>query len=79
MSDQRRTDREANTQFRVSRFMQNGGRWFFFTREGTLEGPFCFQHEAEERLEIYKRVMSSGFMPLDSKLALQPLDTANFR
>lgn len=79
MFDQRRTDSEACTQFRTSRLVQNGGQWFFFTREGTMEGPFGFQHEAEERLEIYKRVMSSGFMPPDSTLAIQPLDAPNSR
>jgi len=73
MFDQRRTDCESSFQFRTSRFFRDGGKWFFYTREGTAEGPFGFRHEAEERLEVYKKVMSSGFMPPDSKLAMQPL------
>ena len=73
MDDQRKTDIEINTLFRTSRFVQTGGKWFFFTREGTMEGPFGFKHEAEERLETYKRVMASGFMPLDSELAVQTI------
>jgi hypothetical protein len=79
MYNYRKTGSEVNTLFRTSRFIQNGGEWFFFTREGTMEGPFAFKHKAEERLEIYKRVMSSGFMPLDSELAIQPLDVPNSR
>ena len=74
MYDQRKTDDEVSTLFRTKRFIQNEGMWFFFTREGTMEGPFGFKHEAEERLEVYKRVMSSGFMPLNSELAIQSLD-----
>ena len=77
MFDQRKTDVEFCTRYRTGRFIENGGAWFFYTREGTMEGPFGFKHEAEERLEIYKKVMSSGFMPLNSELAIQPLDVAN--
>ena len=79
MYDQRKTDDEVSTLFRTKRFIQNEGMWFFFTREGTMEGPFAFKHEAEERLEVYKRVMSSGFMPLNSELAIQSLDVPKSR
>jgi len=75
MFNQRTTDCETSTQFRSSRFFQDGGKWFFYTREGTVEGPFGFRYEAEERLEVYKKVMASGFMPPDSTLAIQPLVT----
>lgn len=75
MDEQRKTDRGSYTKFRTRRFTKSGGNWFFFTREGTMEGPFGFLHEAEERLDIYKKVMSSGFMPLDSKLSIEPIDT----
>jgi hypothetical protein len=74
MYDSRKTDLKACTKYRTNRFIRNGGEWFFSTREGTMEGPFGFKHEAEDRLEIYKRVMASGFMPGDSKLALDPLE-----
>ena len=73
MYERRKTDTRVKTLFRTSRFVQNAGKWFFFTREGTMEGPFGFKHEAEERLEIYKRVMASGFMPPDSELTIQPM------
>mgnify|MGYP001813717195 FL=1 len=36
-----------------------------------MEGPFSSMQEAGDRLETYKRVMSSGFMPEDSKLAIE--------
>jgi hypothetical protein len=73
MANQRKTDKQAATKYRTSRFMKEGEKWYFSTREGTMEGPFTFKHEAEERLENYKKVMSSGFIPLHSKLAVQPL------
>jgi len=79
MYDQRRTDSQACARFRTNRFIKDGDKWFFCTREGTTEGPFGFKHEAEERLEVYKRVMQSGFMPKDSELAIQPLDTPGTR
>ena len=74
MYDSRKTDLKDCTKYRTKRFIRNGGEWFFSTREGTMEGPFGFKHESEDRLEIYKRVMASGFMPGDSKLALDPLE-----
>jgi hypothetical protein len=32
---------------------EEGGGWFFFTREGTIEGPFINQKQADIGLEIY--------------------------
>jgi hypothetical protein len=72
MEDNRRTDRETRKWFRSSRFFQQEGCWYFYTREGSMEGPFVLLDQAEERLAEYIKVMNSGFMPRDSKLALEP-------
>ena len=56
VDDQRKTDLGAHTKYRTSRFMKDVEKWYFFTREGTMEGPFGIKHEAEYRLETYKRV-----------------------
>jgi hypothetical protein len=73
MNSQRKTDKEATTKYRTGRFFKDGEKWYFYTREGTMEGPFGFKHEAEERLENYKKIMASGFIPPDCELSIQPL------
>lgn len=72
MADIRRTDSEARKWFRSSRFFKEGASWFFYTREGTMEGPFDTLSTAETRLEEYVKIMRSGFMPNDSKLRVEP-------
>ena len=74
MPSHRKTDKEAATKYRTSRFYKDGGKWYFYTQEGTMEGPFTFKQDAEERLENYKKIMTSGFIPSESKLSIQPLD-----
>ncbi len=74
MHSHRRTDKEATTKYRTGRYYKDGEKWYFYTREGTMEGPFAFKQEAEERLENYKKIMASGFIPPDSNLSIQPLD-----
>jgi len=73
MADVRRTDKEPRKWFRSSRFFREEGKWFFYTREGTMEGPFSDMERAEERLHEYVKIMQSGFMPRDSKLRVEPI------
>ena len=73
MDDRRSDDREAYSKFRPSRFVKDGGKWYFSTREGSMEGPFELKTDAENRLLSYIKVMASGFMPRDSKLSIEPL------
>ena len=72
MKDARRSDKESRAWFRSSRFFKEEGKWFFYTREGTMEGPFSELQDAEKRLEEYIKIMNSGFMPDDSKLNIEP-------
>jgi hypothetical protein len=51
-----------------------GGKWYFSTREGTMEGPFWELAEAEKRLNDYVKILNSGFMPRDSSLELEPFE-----
>jgi len=74
MKERRDTDSELRSWFRSGRFFQEGGKWYFNTREETLEGPFEERTEAEDRLKEYINIMNSGFMPRESKLALEPLE-----
>jgi hypothetical protein len=45
--------------FRSDRLVRESDKWFFLTREGTVEGPFDTKFEASERLDVYTRVMST--------------------
>jgi hypothetical protein len=73
MDDRRRTDTDTYSKFRPSRFVKEDGKWYFSTREGTLEGPFELKPDAEERLDTYIKIMASGFVPRDSTLSIQPV------
>lgn len=72
MVDVRRTDNEPKKWFRSSRFFKEDDKWFFYSREGTIEGPFKDLEYAEQRLKEYIKIMKSGFMPEDSELNLEP-------
>ena len=72
--DNRKGDKEQRSRFRSNRFFKNDGKWYFSTREGTIEGPFWDQKEAENKLADYIKIMDSGFMPKNSTLELTPLD-----
>ncbi len=72
MEDVRRTDKAPRKWFRSSRFFKEGGAWYFYTRESTMEGPFDQLQSAQERLSEYIKIMNSGFMPRDSSLRVEP-------
>lgn len=72
MADVRKADKEPKNWFRSSRYFRDSSQWYFNTREGTMEGPFELMEDAEARLAEYIRVMTSGFIPPDSELELEP-------
>ena len=72
MANQRKGDLEPYNKFRIDRFIKDGGEWYFFTREGAMQGPFEVRFEAENRLEEYVKVMASGLLP-DTELSIEPL------
>jgi hypothetical protein len=65
MTDKRTTDIDARRSwFRTgSRVFVDRGRWYFNTREGTVEGPYADKQSAERFLESYVQVLSSKFVP----------------
>lgn len=77
MSNARRSDTKPYNAFRADRFFTEGGRWYFCTREGTVEGPFEFRTDAEDRLAEYIRIVTSGFMPSDCQLSTATLVPLN--
>lgn len=70
----RKADTQAYSKFRPSRFVKTDGKWYFATREGTMEGPFELQREAEYKLDSYIKIMMSGFVSQDSKLSIHLLN-----
>ena len=58
----RKTDKHERTHFRSDRFSEENGYWFFYTREGTIEGPSASLTDAKIRLDNYIKVMESGLL-----------------
>jgi hypothetical protein len=71
MVAKRKTDYRTHPHFRSERFVEEGGGWFFYTREGTMEGPCEDMIEASIRLEKYLSVLESGFLSESGELSLQ--------
>ena len=70
--DQRKTDSpQSGSKFRTERMTENGGRWYFYTREGSMEGPFETILDAKERLEVYIEILDLKLLSNDSGLQLQ--------
>ena len=70
MPSVRKTDSQLRTYFRSDRFTEESGKWFFYTREKTLEGPCESLMQAKIRLDRYIKVMSSGMMSENTELCL---------
>lgn len=76
MAERRSSDAPgAKSRYRSNRMTRHEGRWYFETREGTVEGPYDSELEAIMGLSDYVKVMKSGVLGESSGLALQPLST----
>ena len=53
MTAQRATDPAPTSHFRSDRISYVNGKFFFSTREGTLEGPYFSRGDAERQIELY--------------------------
>ncbi|EKF73067.1 thiolase [Alcanivorax hongdengensis A-11-3] len=51
----RKEDEQKKLWFRSDRFFNEGGKWYFSTREETVEGPFDSRADAEQELMMYIR------------------------
>ena len=58
MSEKRVGEENTRKFFRADRFSVSNGKYYFSTREGTLEGPFVSRDEAERELALYIRRVS---------------------
>ena len=73
MSARRKDDApESRSRFRTDRMVQDGGKWFFLTREGTVEGPFSCRADAVDQLERYIRMANFDMLQEGSTLSLAP-------
>ena len=76
MASKRADDRDDNrSRFRTDRLVEEGGKWFFLTREGTVEGPFESRINAVERLDLYAKVMSAHLLTEETEVQV---DTSTF-
>jgi len=53
MTAMRKDDVKTHTRHRENRFFHSMERWYFLTREGTVEGPFEHRDDAQDMLETY--------------------------
>ena len=61
----------ARTRYRTERLTEEGGQWYFTTREGTIEGPFEDKFKAIEGLQRFLRIKELALLSEDSELALE--------
>lgn len=75
MTDTRETDTtNSRTYFRSDRLQKDGGKWYFYTREGTMEGPYDDKIEALEALDKYIAIIKLELIEPDSNLSLADND-----
>lgn len=53
---------DSRSRFRSERIIKDGGAWYFLTREGSVEGPFRTEQEAERSLEMYIRMATHNML-----------------
>lgn len=76
MSKNRKGEEDQGTKFRSDRFIHNGEKWFYETREGSTEGPFRTRLDAEDHLRNYVKLLNSGWWNGETDgLTLEPVKT----
>ena len=76
MKGKRKDDRPGtNVWFHSDRMINENGRWYFATREGTIEGPFTSELKASEALEAYIGMVEMKISP--TRVELEPETTPN--
>lgn len=70
MSQKRKTDAQnSRDYFRTERLEHAGGKWYFATREGTMEGPYADKDKAMEGLNAYINVVEFRLVEKQIELA----------
>lgn len=67
MATQRAEDTTQTTHFRSDRVSTINGRFFFTTREGTLEGPYFSRDAAERSIPRYIDRMLQALAIIESR------------
>jgi Domain of unknown function (DUF6316) len=57
--------------FPTDRMFEEGGQWYFYTREGTTEGPYASRFDAVRALESFLMHMELSPSPDYFELALE--------
>ena len=72
MSHQRKEDGPGSRKhFSTDRVVQDDGLWYFYTREGTTEGPYHSRLEAVRTLESFILHLDLDPSPAYFELALE--------
>ena len=53
-------------QYRSDRVFAARGKWYFHTREKTVEGPFENRLAAEYRIDVYIQIMKSAYLGISA-------------
>lgn len=72
MAAKRKDDPRCRPVYRSERIVEETGQWYFYTREGTVKGPFEDRQDAELQVEAYIRVINSGLLPAQRDAAVSP-------
>ncbi len=68
---QRNDDNNSKVHFRTDRVFEANGHWYFLTREGTIEGPYGDELEANRQIELYIQLMNSGMLPAVNEVSME--------
>jgi len=70
----RKDDQSTQSHFRTNRVYKEGDKWFFHTREGTIEGPFHNELEARTQIDTYIKLTILVLLDDLDELSLEPLE-----
>ena len=70
MAHKRKSDSKVKAWYRTDRLAKHDDKWFFHTREKTIEGPFINEHDAQSQLETYINLQHSGLLPDEDKFSV---------
>lgn len=70
MNRRREDGPDSRTNFRTERMFESAGGWYFYTREGSTEGPYESKLDAQQRLEVYIEIINLELLPSDSDLSM---------
>jgi len=63
MATRRKDDTDnGRSKFRTDRIVQDSGKWYFHTREGTIEGPFVSRVDAILQLARYVELARNNML-----------------